>query len=497
MLAGNPLYTFCSREMNKTTGPVLDSTMLRRVGARFIDETSLFDGDTSSVFTDALGHTTEKAVPPIVAGFLPALRQMVDSGRAGGGACARHPPAERPTAAHLRTESRRTAGVRVADSTTAESQRRFRTCNTHSSAPTAVAPQWQTTSAGVCSRPRAPRGRPWRKEPARTARRRGPDADPSRSGPLAPERMLRRTSIASDTLAARKNTQASDTRLNVRSQLSKATAAALPPRSAAVACVRGVSVSTYTTMNNAWSAPHTMKVQFAAVPQAAHDEHDCEVVTHPRAAHPVPAQRDIHIIAKPGRQRDMPAPPEIRDRGRQIRPVEIDHEVKPHHFGRAPGNLGVPREIAVDLHRKEPGCDQQLQSGVLVGVRIHRIDDERNAVRDDHLLEQSRGHQLDAGDKIRVGKAMNFAELVKQVLRALDGTGHELRVEHHVQRKIRRRTFRLHAATIHLDRVAHRLERVERQADRQDDPQVLDRVVPSRRKCARAARLSLMKLKYL
>ena len=78
--AGNALFVL-SREMNGIASPVLDSTMKRRVGARFIDEQPLFAGDTSSVFTDPIGHTTEKAVLPIVAGFFPALRQLVDSAR--------------------------------------------------------------------------------------------------------------------------------------------------------------------------------------------------------------------------------------------------------------------------------------------------------------------------------------------------------------------------------------------------------------------------------
>jgi lysophospholipase L1-like esterase len=78
--AGNPLYAL-SREMNRVTSPVLDSTMKTRVGGRFIDEQALFAGDTSSVFTDPIGHTTEKAVLPIVAGFFPALSQLVDSAR--------------------------------------------------------------------------------------------------------------------------------------------------------------------------------------------------------------------------------------------------------------------------------------------------------------------------------------------------------------------------------------------------------------------------------
>jgi hypothetical protein len=46
---------------------------------------TLFAGDTISVFTDEVGHTTEKAIPPIVGGFMPMLRQLVDSARLSRG----------------------------------------------------------------------------------------------------------------------------------------------------------------------------------------------------------------------------------------------------------------------------------------------------------------------------------------------------------------------------------------------------------------------------
>jgi lysophospholipase L1-like esterase len=78
--AGNPLLLL-SRKMNPLTLALLDSMMKLRFGARFIDEQPLFAGDTSSVFTDPIGHTTEKAVLPIVAGFFPVLSQLVDSAR--------------------------------------------------------------------------------------------------------------------------------------------------------------------------------------------------------------------------------------------------------------------------------------------------------------------------------------------------------------------------------------------------------------------------------
>lgn len=79
--------------------PMLDSVISRRVGPRFVDESGLFAGDTSSVFIDNIGHNTEKSIPGIVAGFLPRLTAAIDSivsvRRRTGSASARRP--SRPT----------------------------------------------------------------------------------------------------------------------------------------------------------------------------------------------------------------------------------------------------------------------------------------------------------------------------------------------------------------------------------------------------------------
>jgi lysophospholipase L1-like esterase len=67
------------RTLHLVVTPLLDSALKARVGPRFVNEVSLFAGDTISVFTDNQGHNTEKAIPPIVAGFFPALKALVDS----------------------------------------------------------------------------------------------------------------------------------------------------------------------------------------------------------------------------------------------------------------------------------------------------------------------------------------------------------------------------------------------------------------------------------
>ncbi len=52
-------------------------------------------------------------------------------------------------------------------------------------------------------------------------------------------------------------------------------------------------------------------------------------------------------------------------------------------------------------------------------------------------------------------------QLVEDVLRSLNGSGHQLRVEHHVQRVVTEVALRFLVAAIDLDCVAERLEDVE------------------------------------
>jgi hypothetical protein len=59
--------------------PLLDSAMRRRVGSRFVNESSLFSGDTMLVFTDDIGHNTEKSIPQIVDGFLPRIAELTEA----------------------------------------------------------------------------------------------------------------------------------------------------------------------------------------------------------------------------------------------------------------------------------------------------------------------------------------------------------------------------------------------------------------------------------
>jgi hypothetical protein len=66
-----------TRETQLAIPPLVDSAMAAIAPGRFIDATSLFKGDTMSVFVDRIGHNTEASVPKIVDAFWPALQAAV------------------------------------------------------------------------------------------------------------------------------------------------------------------------------------------------------------------------------------------------------------------------------------------------------------------------------------------------------------------------------------------------------------------------------------
>jgi hypothetical protein len=67
------------RELHRLVPHMLDSAMAALAPGRFIDDVTLFKGDTLAVFVDQVGHNTEQSVPAIVDSFWPALRAAISA----------------------------------------------------------------------------------------------------------------------------------------------------------------------------------------------------------------------------------------------------------------------------------------------------------------------------------------------------------------------------------------------------------------------------------
>ena len=95
------------------------------------------------------------------------------------------------------------------------------------------------------------------------------------------------------------------------------------------------------------------------VPQAAEEEDGQQVEIDPRLRDPAAAQRDVDVVAEPGGERDVPAPPEVLHGAGDVGIVEVLDELEAQHPPQPDGHVRVAREIEVDLQRvgdrAEPG----------------------------------------------------------------------------------------------------------------------------------------------
>ena len=207
------------------------------------------------------------------------------------------------------------------------------------------------------------------------------------------------------------------------------------------------------------------EVPARAVPKAAEQHDEGQVDVRADAPLAIAAEGNIEIIAKPGGERQMPSPPEFRDRLRAVRRIEVLREHESEHQAQTDRHVRISTEIEVDLksirHRAVPGIETAQVASVERGVRnlatgirkqdffCHAEHEERRAACE--LLPSQRA----------------FAELVGDVLEPDDRAGDKLREHRNVAGVVDEVRYDLRVAAVDVNHVAHALERVEADAERQ------------------------------
>ena len=137
-----------------------------------------------------------------------------------------------------------------------------------------------------------------------------------------------------------------------------------------------------------------------AMPEAAHQEYDERVPYHLCPGDAAAAQGDVDIVPEPGGQGDVPPAPELGDVAAEIRHVEVAHQLDPEQLRRSDGDVGVAREVAIDLESEENGGEEQGASALLRVSRKHLVDVFRAVVGHHDFLEQAPQdlpHAVDGG----------------------------------------------------------------------------------------------------
>jgi len=177
----------------------------------------------------------------------------------------------------------------------------------------------------------------------------------------------------------------------------------------------------------------------------------------------------------------MPAPPEIGDGRSEIRPPEIFHDIKAHHFGRADSNIRVTGEIAIYLKGEKVGGQVNRQAPPALRVPVNKIHKIRQPVGDHDLLKKAPQHQLEAVAGPFVVKRVLFKKLRQKVRGPFDRARDQLGKKRHIQGEHAEMFLRRHPPAVHVQGVTQSLKRVKGYAQREQDVQMRDDIIQARR----------------
>ena len=237
--------------------------------------------------------------------------------------------------------------------------------------------------------------------------------------------------------------------------------------------------------------PEPLSDESGAVEPAPDDEGPCRAVPQPTDQHrqqqvavgqdrtpaAVPAERDVDVVAEPAREGHVPAAPEVLDRRRGVRRVEVLGEREAEQERDPDRDVRVAGEVRVDLHGIRVDRDQDLERRVLARGGEDLVDDRRGqVVRDHHLLEEPGRDEVEGPARVDAARVAGRVELGDQLGRPHDRAGDEVGEEREVDGELLERR-RLEVAAVGVDDVADRHEGVEGDADREHDRLHLERHV--------------------
>ena len=126
------------------------------------------------------------------------------------------------------------------------------------------------------------------------------------------------------------------------------------------------------------------------MPQSRCQEYQEKIHAGARQPLPVASQRNVKILPEPGGEGDMPAPPELADRGRQIRIIEVLFVGKAEHPAQADGHVGVPGKIIVNLEAvQNHGQPYRNRAQLFQGQVKHTVHHLAEHVGKYHFLHQA------------------------------------------------------------------------------------------------------------
>lgn len=166
-----------------------------------------------------------------------------------------------------------------------------------------------------------------------------------------------------------------------------------------------------------------------AVPEPGEQKYNPSIEYDARQNATRAAERNVDIVPEPSRKRDMPVAPEVAKGLREIRTIEIDHQLDAEKLADANRAVRITREVAVDLERIKDHADKAGDRRVELRILKGEIHVKRQQVGDNHLFEKTVDDELDALQPLLVLKLPRSGELGQHLGSTPDRPCDDLREE--------------------------------------------------------------------
>ena len=161
----------------------------------------------------------------------------------------------------------------------------------------------------------------------------------------------------------------------------------------------------------------------------------------------------------------MPTFPKVRNAHRTVRAVEVAREMEPKHKTKANRHIRIRREVKVNLEHVgdcAPPCIEDTRS--ICGKNA--VCNNPHLVREENLFGKAKAEEHNAAHKVFERMRTGFKFFGHGIV-SHNRTRHKLRKKRHVASESREVLDRRSGAAINVNRITHRLERVERNTHRQ------------------------------
>ena len=177
------------------------------------------------------------------------------------------------------------------------------------------------------------------------------------------------------------------------------------------------------------------KCPVSTVPEAGQRPYGKQIENVPCGRAPVAAERDVHIVAEPGGQRDMPAAPELGDRLADVRIVEVFEELETEHLAETDRHIRVAGEIEVNLQRVANRAHPCTGDGQLARcIFEYAVRNLRKYIGQQHLLAETEQKPADTLGKL-CKRVLSHGKLHVDIVITYNRACNQLREHGDVQRQ--------------------------------------------------------------